>query len=338
MTARTCRLHAVGCGLRLTRTGPHDGSVLTIPVGTRVLRLQQGGFPHYGATCLRGTLAWTGSSMAVNTFGHGKPPDIVQIVDVEPEGNETELALENHLNQWRPRDYPRSFEACVTDAETEFARWCAATPVAPDDWRTAWLTAAYTCWSALVEPRGLVRRRIMLSSKNIMHSIWSWDSFFFAQAHAASQPDLAWDLWAVVFDHMDQEGGAPNLFNDVQAMWGFVIIPVGGWIFRRMAEVNPAIATREHLREAARLLSSTTRWWFRFRDDDKRRHPGGASLQRRRRRQRHRFRHGRSRPYTGHLLLPRHADGQPCMDPTIAWACLKTPPIGVASPTDCSNG
>lgn len=262
------RLRTRGCALRLTRTAPRDGSALTMPIGKRVLRLQQGCFPHYAATCLRGDLAWTGARMMVNSFGHGKPPELVQIVDVAPQDGEAELALENHLNQWRPRDYPRSFEACVADAEAEFARWCAATPMIAEAWRTAWMTAAYTCWSCLVEPRGWVRRRVMLSSKNGMHSIWSWDSFFNAQAYAATQPDWAWDQWVLVFDHMDADGGVPSFFNDVQAYWGAVCIPVGGWVFRRMAEANPGFATRERLREAARVLDASTCWWFRFRDDD----------------------------------------------------------------------
>ena len=262
------RIRTRGCGIRLTRTAPFDGSALTMPVNDRVLRLQQGGFPHYAATCLRGTLSWNGSRIMVNTFGHGKNPDLVQIVDVAPDQGEAELALENHLNHWRLRDYPRSFDACVADSEAEFRRWCEATPIVEDKWRTAWLTATYTCWSSLVEPRGLVRRRVMLSSKNVMHSLWTWDCFFFAQAYAACQPDWAWDQWAAVFDHMTFDGGVPCLVNDVQAMWGFVCIPVGGLIFRKMAEANSALATREKLREAARILDLSTHWWFRFRDDD----------------------------------------------------------------------
>lgn len=262
------RLRTRGCGLRLTRTGPFDGSVLTMPIGKRVLRLQQGGFPHYAATCLHGNLSWTGSRLMVNGFGHGKKPDLVQIVDVSPADGQAELALENYLNQWRVREYPRSFDACVADVEAEFERWCVATPAAPAEWRQTWLTAAYTCWSCLVEPRGLLRRRVMLSSKNVMHSIWSWDSHFFAQAFAATQPDWAWEQWAVVFDYMDRDGGLPNFLNDHDLLWGFVGIPVGGWIFRRMAQANPAVATRPRLHEAARVLSASTRWWFRFRDDD----------------------------------------------------------------------
>jgi hypothetical protein len=262
------RFRARGCGIRVVRTGPHDGSVLTMPVGDRVLRLQQGGFPHYAATAVRGTLTWQGQRILVNTFGHGKKPEISQILDVAPVDGEAELALENHLNQWRVRDYPRDFAACAADAMAEFARWCAATSAAPAEWAPARLTAAYTCWSSLVEPRGLVRRRVMLSSKNVMHSLWSWDCHFFALAHAGTQPDFAWEQWAVVYDHMDRDGGLPNLVNDVQAMWGFVAIPVGGWAYRRMAGANPTLATRERLHEAGRLLAAHTRWWFRFRDDD----------------------------------------------------------------------
>ena len=124
-----------------------------------------------------------------------------------------EMALENHVSQWRQREYPRSFEACVAEVEAEFTHWCAATSEAPENWHTARLTAAYTCWSALVEPRGWVRRRVMLSSKNSMHSLWTWDCFFFAQTYAPTQPDLAWDQWAIVFDYMDRDGAVPNQLN-----------------------------------------------------------------------------------------------------------------------------
>jgi len=195
------RLRATGCTIRITRVGPRDGSALTIPIGERVLRLQQGGFPHYAVTALQGDLSWTGSRILINTFGHGKQPDLVQIAEVAPRDGVAELALENHLNHWRQREYPRTFAACVADALADFARWCDASPATPDAWAEARLLAAYTCWSTLVEPRGFLRRRVMVSSKNRMHSLWSWDSHFFAltyaatvvvalAAHQADRPDL----------------------------------------------------------------------------------------------------------------------------------------------------
>ena len=268
--ADVIRLRVRGAGLKVTRTAPPDKSVMLVQVNDRVARLQQGGFPHYAATCLSGTMSCTGPSLHINTMQHGvKPAEFVQSVEVAPADGVAELALENHLNQWEVRDYPRSFDECVKEVQDEFTRWCVAGSQMTEEWHEAWLTAEYTCWSSIANPRGLLRRRVIIESKNIMHSIWSWGVQFYGMTYAKTHPELAWNNWMVMYDNMDRDGGIPSLFNDVTCMWGFPVIPISGWAYLKMAAANPDLATPDHLHEVARVLTLNTRWWFRFKDDDK---------------------------------------------------------------------
>ena len=267
--ADVIRLRVRGAGVRVTRTAPHDGSVMLIPVNDRVARLQQGGFPHYAATCLAGTMRCTGSRLHVITM---QPDDVVadrvQIVEITPEHGVAELALENHLHHWQIRPYPRSFDVCVAEMEEEFTHWCTAGSGMPASWHEAWLTAEYTCWSSIIDPRGLVRRRVIMESKNIMHSIWTWGIQFYAMTYAKTHPELAWNNWMVIYDNMDSDGGVPVMFNDVNIMWGFCQIPISGWAYRRMADANPDFATPDRLRQVTRVLELSTDWFFRFHEDD----------------------------------------------------------------------
>lgn len=152
-------------------------------------------------------------------------------------------------------------------AASACALFTSALPLVPAQLKAARDLAGYVLWSSLVEPSGHLRREGMLMSKNWMTNIWSWDHCFNAIALASGHPDLAWDQWAVMFDHQDTSGALPDTLNDRDLVLNFTKPPVHGWALREMMARgwNP---TEAQLQQALDWLEGWTDWWTTHRDDD----------------------------------------------------------------------
>jgi glycogen debranching enzyme len=157
--------------------------------------------------------------------------------------------------------------AAAHAAATACTAFTARFPAVPRHLRSARELAGYVLWSALVKPSGHLRREGMLMSKNWMVNIWSWDHCFNAIALAPAHPQLAWDQWAVMFDHQDSTGALPDTLNDRDLVLNFTKPPVHGWALREMMRRGWKLPQR-HATAAIRFLERWTGWWFTHRDDD----------------------------------------------------------------------
>jgi glycogen debranching enzyme len=161
----------------------------------------------------------------------------------------------------RPAELARAHAAA-------FAAFAENLPPVPSRLADARELAARVLWTSLVAPSGQLRREGMLMSKNWMVNIWSWDHCFNAIALAPGHPGLAWDQWAVMFDHQHESGALPDTLNDRDLVLNFTKPPVHGWALREMMACGFR-PTPAQLRQAALWLERWTDWWFAHRDDDR---------------------------------------------------------------------
>lgn len=255
------RLQARGAQLTLSRPTP-AGLETVIPLdGDSVEVALEHGW-RFRITALSGHLdvdaPWDGTASVRH---------IRLTVQPDAETDCAEVAVEEYqVHRPPPRGY-QPFPAAVTDTRSDFQRWLALSLPAPEGYADTREICAYTCWSTLVDPSGLHKRPTMYMSKNWMHGVWSWDHCFNAMALAAMQPDLAWDQYMTVFDHMHPSGMLPDDLTDTDVGWTFCKPPVHGWTLRWLLR-NSAVVTAPRLAEVYPLLAAWTRWWFTDRDDN----------------------------------------------------------------------
>jgi len=128
-------------------------------------------------------------------------------------------------------------------------------------------TAAFILWSSIVEPENSVRRESLLSSKDTMNGIWSWDHCFNALALAPGDPGLAWDQILSVFDHQDASGALPDVILNRRIVWNFLKPPVHGWAILRL--IREGVVDKARAEQIYEPLSAWTRYWFEARDYDR---------------------------------------------------------------------
>ena len=190
-----------------------------------------------------------------------------KVVDVLPgPDGDFEIALTQYESGFVEPAAWRGFEACMADVEADFGAWLDTRPAVPAGFEAARTLAAYVTWSAVVGPRGLLRRPMMLMSKNWMYAAWSWDHCFNAIGLAHGQPDLAWDQFMGMFDHQHAQGALPDILTDSARVWGCVKPPVHGWTLRMLDAAG--VVTDERLAEIYPRLAAWTDWWTTYRDDD----------------------------------------------------------------------
>ena len=267
------RVRGKGVGMRMTMTAPRDGSSLIIPVKDGQWRLQMGGFPHFAFTALRGKASIIkGSRFTINLINDKyEDKKIEMVLEIQPDANGVfDAAIENYDCGWEPKMYYRSYEDCRTGMEQDFRRWCADSPQPLKEYENTTLLANYIDWSCVVNPRGAIDVPMMLSSKNNMHALWTWDTWFFCIATSYKMPDFAWNACMFHARHQDPKTGLlPNLYTDVSAMWGFGYPCIWGWAIRKMIEHNPSIGSIENLTAMYGPLCKATEFWFTYQDDDK---------------------------------------------------------------------
>ena len=178
-----------------------------------------------------------------------------------------ELEIEDFDTGWKPPRVAVSIESAEERVRAEFMEWLSGFPKLAPRCEEARQLAAYILWSAIVSPRGHFRREAMLMSKNWMTNVWSWDHCFNAIALVASQPDLAWDQWAVMFDLQNPFGALPDCANDADMVWNFCKPPVHGWALREMRERGFQLSAQKK-KQACAWLEKWTDWWMTYRDED----------------------------------------------------------------------
>ncbi|MFM9441314.1 MGH1-like glycoside hydrolase domain-containing protein [Streptomyces acidiscabies] len=206
---------------------------------------------RYRVTVLSGSLADVTGAQALGAAERG-----VVVA------GEWEIAVEE-IDTARPAyTSSASFDDVVRGAREAFASF--VDDVAPwrsDDTPAAEL-AAYVLWSATVRPTGLVTRPGVLMSKHWMDKVWSWDHCFNALALAPGRPALAWDQFALPFDHQDASGALPDSVTHSEVLRNFVKPPIHGWAFGHLRRRLPTPPARAELDEAYDRLERWTGFWL----------------------------------------------------------------------------
>ncbi|MFR0357484.1 amylo-alpha-1,6-glucosidase [Streptomyces sediminimaris] len=214
---------------------------------------------RYRVTTLSGTLAEAVGTQALGSADRGLsvPARTARTTD-----GAWEIAIEELDTARPPYRASTAFGEIVEAAQHRFAAFADA--IAP--WRSAATPAAelaaYVVWSATVRPTGLVTRPAVLMSKHWMDKVWSWDHCFNALALAPGCPDLAWDQFALPFDHQDAGGALPDSVTHSEVLHNFVKPPIHGWAFGRLRRRLPDPPGRTELAEAYERLERWTDFWL----------------------------------------------------------------------------
>ncbi|MEX3106784.1 MULTISPECIES: amylo-alpha-1,6-glucosidase [unclassified Streptomyces] len=255
-TPDTLRLRGSGLGLGVLAAAPtltpFSGTYFfpDPATGAHVFTSYETG-RRYRVTVLSGTLA---DAMGAQALGGAERGVAVS--------GEWEIAVEE-IDTARPAyTSSASFDDVVRAARDAFGAFADA--VAP--WRSAETPAAelaaYVLWSATVRPTGLVTRPGVLMSKHWMDKVWSWDHCFNALALAPGCPSLAWDQFALPFDHQDASGALPDSVTHSEVLRNFVKPPIHGWAFGHLRRRLPTPPTRDELAEAYDRLERWTGFWL----------------------------------------------------------------------------
>ncbi|MER6372394.1 amylo-alpha-1,6-glucosidase [Streptomyces mirabilis] len=173
-----------------------------------------------------------------------------------------EAAIQELDSARRPYSSSTTFDEVVAMAERAIGAFTDA--VAP--WRSpgtpAAELAAYVLWSATVDPAGLVRRPAVLMSKHWMDKVWSWDHCFNALALASGAPALAWNQFALPFDHQDESGALPDSVTHSEVLRNFVKPPIHGWTLAHLRRRLSEPLSRAQLAAAYDMLRRWTDFWL----------------------------------------------------------------------------
>ncbi|MEN1882548.1 amylo-alpha-1,6-glucosidase [Streptomyces mirabilis] len=173
-----------------------------------------------------------------------------------------EAAVQELDSGRRPYSSSTTFDEVVATAERAIGAFTDA--VAP--WRSpgtpAAELAAYVLWSATVDPAGLVHRPAVLMSKHWMDKVWSWDHCFNALALAPGAPALAWNQFALPFDHQDESGALPDSVTHSEVLRNFVKPPIHGWTLAHLRRRLSEPLSRAQLAAVYDMLRRWTDFWL----------------------------------------------------------------------------
>lgn len=159
-----------------------------------------------------------------------------------------------------PATPPATFDEAWADAASDFAAWLARTPAGGK--AEARRLAAYILWANTVPAEGALTRPAIFMSKNHMINVWSWDNAFSALGVAAMDAGLAFDQFAVIFDHQHPSGLLPDFVNDRDVSFAFTKPPVHGWAALRLAERFPHLLTADRAASLSRWLERQVSYWL----------------------------------------------------------------------------
>lgn len=189
-------------------------------------------------------------------------------IDIEPEGDNFEIALEDYFVVWDEKEYSLSFDESLKNVEKEYEDWYSNTLCVDEKYVEGKKLASYITWSSMVRPMGKLNRPAMYMSKNFMNNIWSWDNCFNAMALIKNNPKLAWDQLMIFMENQDPTGYIGDFINDKFCLWNFCKPPIEGWTLEWMMERTDFI-DEEKIEEIYEPLKKWTKWWFKYRDTDK---------------------------------------------------------------------
>ncbi|MFE2569864.1 amylo-alpha-1,6-glucosidase [Streptomyces mirabilis] len=256
----TVRLRGKGAGLRITAAAhtltPFTGMYFyRDPVdGASVFTSYETG-RRYRVTILWGVVREISGSQSLGGAERG--------LTVTAEADAIwEAAVQELDSARRPYTSSTTFDEVVAAAERAVAAFTDA--VAP--WRSpgtpAAELAAYVLWSATVAPAGLVTRPAVLMSKHWMDKVWSWDHCFNALALAPGAPALAWNQFALPFDHQDESGALPDSVTHSEVLRNFVKPPIHGWALAHLRRRLSEPLSRAELAAAYDRLQRWTGFWL----------------------------------------------------------------------------
>lgn len=256
----TVRLRGAGLGLRVAAAA----QTLTPFSGTYFFREAVGGGyvftsyetgRRYRITLLSGTVSDVSGAEALGSGDRG-------VTVTAENGGTWEIAVEEYEAGRRPYASSSTFGKIAEAARNSFADFVDA--VAP--WRSsatpAAELAAYVVWSATVRPAGLVTRPAVLMSKHWMDKVWSWDHCFNSLALAPGCPELAWDQFALPFDHQDESGALPDSVTHSEVLHNFVKPPIHGWALRRLRHRLAEPLPQAELAKTYDRLERWTDFWL----------------------------------------------------------------------------
>lgn len=122
---------------------------------------------------------------------------------------------------------------------------------------------AYTLWSSVYHPLGLIHYRCCAISKQLMNLVWSWDNCFNALAVCPADPELALQNYLMLFDGASPQGRLADAVNPVWRVDWFTKPPVHGYLLKRllMRMERPDDQTLNTLYDG---LARWTRWWYQY--------------------------------------------------------------------------
>lgn len=161
-----------------------------------------------------------------------------------------------------PEPTPDTFDQARASTAAEFAKWLSRTPGGGQP--EARTLAAYILWANTVPASGALTRPAVYMSKNHMINIWSWDNAFSALGIAAMDPALAFDQFAVIYDHQHASGLLPDFVNDREASFAFTKPPVHGWAILRLIEDHPDWLTEPRRTALLPWLERQLSYWLTF--------------------------------------------------------------------------
>ncbi len=189
-----------------------------------------------------------------------------RVITFGAEGSGEEVCLEELGGK---PDAGGSFELHREARSREFGEWLSRYErLYPHADAAALTEAAYLFWSCQAGPRGSLRRRAVLMSKNWMTGIWSWDNCFNAIALADIDPELAWDQFCFFFDWQAEDGRLPDLITASGVDWGMTKPPVYGWTLSKLRALHPFFRDARRLREVYEPMVRQVRFWLETRDSD----------------------------------------------------------------------
>jgi len=179
---------------------------------------------------------------------------------------ESEILIVDYLSEPPQLGVLRPFDDDAAKVAAEFAAWAALAPPVAEKYRETAIRAAYVNWASIVPAFGNFNNPTMLMSKRRMNNAWNWDNYFNSWGVSLFDPDLAWQMYQLHFDHQDPNGALADGINEYKIGWTYTKPPVHGLVLSKILEQGKI--TDGQLESIYPKLVRSTEWWFRFRDDD----------------------------------------------------------------------
>lgn len=179
---------------------------------------------------------------------------------------DTEILITDYESENLGDPVMGSFDRDMEKVESEMRAWHSLAPEVDDEYAETAFRASYITWSSFVPPSHNFFNPTMVMSKRRMLNAWNWDNYFNSWAMGLRDPELAWEMYQLHFDHQLDEGALADGINERKIGFVYTKPPVHGLVLSHLLQYG-AVPEKELARIYPKLLKATY-WWFRFRDDD----------------------------------------------------------------------